>query len=252
MTSRIIGTPCTRMNGFGTVKPTSAKRLPRPAMGTTMFSTSAPYDLGSITKCLSPATDGDFTTTSLDYNTIRVTGTDANDTVNISGLESAHRVVFTTNGGSDTMLGALRNQDIIDGSVIDQRSTSVAAPMAAAAVTSASFGAFDGLDALVRSGLRGSLLDQSFGAADGLLRGAPGRVEFRTLGLDDLNIFSREAVDFTPMQQSVGRTMIDTHDLMPLDLADFGPAQGVDVGSVHVDLTPFDYRSITADMWVLP
>jgi hypothetical protein len=35
---------------------------------------------------------------------------------------------------------------------------------------------------------------------------------------------------------------------------DFGPAQGqgVEVSSVHVDLTPFDYRSITADMWVLP
>ena len=163
-------------------------------------------------------------------------------------------MVFTTNGGSDTMLGALRNQDIIDGSVIDQRTTSVAAPMAAAAVTSAaSFGAFDGLDALVRSGLRGSLLDQSFGAADGLLRGAPGRVEFRTLGLDDLNIFSREAVDFTPMQQSAGRTMIDTHDLMPLDLADFGQApSAVEIGSVHVDLTLFDYRSIGADFWVLP
>jgi hypothetical protein len=195
---------------------------------------------------------GDFDDTSLLFNTIRVNGTDANDTVNIAGLESAHRVVFTTNGGSDTMLGALRDQDIINGSVVDQRTTSVAAPMAAAAVTSASFGAFDGLDALVRSGLRGSLLDQSFGAADGLLRGAPGRVEFRTLGLDDLNIFSREAVDFTPMQQSAGRTMIDTHDLMPLDLADFGPAPAVEVSSVHVDVTGFDYRSIGADFWVLP
>jgi len=196
---------------------------------------------------------GDFDDTSLLFNTIRVNGTDANDTVNIAGLESDHRVVFTTNGGSDTMLGAVRDQDIINGSVIDQRTTSVAAPMTAAAVTSASFGAFDGLDALVRSGLRGSLLDQSFGAADGLLRGAPGRVEFRTLGLDDLNIFSREAVDFTPMQQSAGRTMIDTHDLMPLDLADFGQApSAVEIGSVHVDLTLFDYRSIGADFWVLP
>jgi Ca2+-binding RTX toxin-like protein len=196
---------------------------------------------------------GDFNATSLLFNTIRVNGTDANDTVNIAGLESAHRVVFTTNGGSDTMLGAVRDQDIINGSVIDQRTTSVAAPMAAAAVASTSFGAFDGLDALVRSGLRGSLLDQSFGAADGLLGGAPGRVEFRTLGLDDLNIFSREAVDFTPMQQSVGRTMIDTHDLMPLDLADFGPAPAaVEIGSVHDAVTGFDYRSIGADFWVLP
>ena len=59
------------------------------------------------------------------------------------------------------------------------------------------------------------------------------------------------------MQQSVGRTMIDTPDLMPLDLAsDFGPAlmvhQAVELASAHVDLTRFDYRPVSDVMWVLP
>jgi len=269
---------------------------------------------------------GDFTApnTSLLYNTITINGSDANDTVDITGLQSDHRIVFTTNGGADTLLGSARPQDTINGTVNDQRTTSLAGPevaasvaaatvvaapvvaaatvvadaslaatdvastafgandqlttslaapevaasvaavtagaaasVAAADVTSTAFGAFDGLDALVRSGLRGSLLEQSFGAADGLLRGAPGRVEFRMLGLDDLNIFSRESADVTPMQQSVGRTMIDTPDLAPLDLAsDFGPAhmvhQAVELASAHVDPTGFDYRPVSDVMWVLP
>ena len=37
---------------------------------------------------------GDFTQTSLAYSTIRVEGSNANDTIDISGLTSAHRVVF--------------------------------------------------------------------------------------------------------------------------------------------------------------
>lgn len=94
---------------------------------------------------------------------------DANDTLNIAGVESAHRVVFTINSVSGTMLGAVRDHDIINGSVIDQRPILLAAPAAAAAVAS---GAFDGLDALVHSALRGPLLDPSSGVPR--LRPGPG------------------------------------------------------------------------------
>ncbi len=52
--------------------------------------------------------------TSLDYNTITVNGSDATDTVNIAGLESAHRLVFNTAGGSDLVIGDLRPQDIVN------------------------------------------------------------------------------------------------------------------------------------------
>jgi Ca2+-binding RTX toxin-like protein len=76
--------------------------------------------------------------TSLLYNTIRINGTDANDTVDISGLQSDHRIVFTTNGGADTVLGTVREQDTIAGAVTDLRG---AAP--------ADFGVQDGLDAMV-------------------------------------------------------------------------------------------------------
>lgn len=57
---------------------------------------------------------GDFTVTSLNYSTITVNGGAATDTVDITGLESAHRIVFTTNGGDDQVIGDLRPQDIVD------------------------------------------------------------------------------------------------------------------------------------------
>lgn len=59
------------------------------------------------------AVHGDFGTTSLLYNTIRINGSDSDDTVDIRALESAHRLVFTSNGGNDTVLGSLRPQDQI-------------------------------------------------------------------------------------------------------------------------------------------
>lgn len=95
-----------------------------------------------------------------------------NDTLNIAGVESAHRVVFTTNSGSGTMLGAVRDHDIINGSVIDQRPILLAAPAAAAAVAS---GASDGLDALVHSALRGPLPDPSSGVPRLRPGAGPGR-----------------------------------------------------------------------------
>ncbi|MBR0551004.1 peroxidase family protein [Stakelama marina] len=57
---------------------------------------------------------GDFTGTSLAYNTITVTGSGANDTVDISGLTSAHRLKFNSGGGADQVVGDLRPQDVVD------------------------------------------------------------------------------------------------------------------------------------------
>jgi Calx-beta domain/RTX calcium-binding nonapeptide repeat (4 copies) len=60
---------------------------------------------------------GDFTQTSLNYSTITINGGTGNDTVDISALTSAHRIVFTTSGGTDTVVGALRPQDVVNGSL---------------------------------------------------------------------------------------------------------------------------------------
>ena len=60
------------------------------------------------------AIEGDFTSTTLSYNTITIEGSDGDDTVDIRGLNSDHRVVFRSNGGNDTILGDLRPQDIVE------------------------------------------------------------------------------------------------------------------------------------------
>ncbi|TCR68507.1 peroxidase family protein [Bosea sp. BK604] len=57
---------------------------------------------------------GDFSTTSLRLNTITIDGQAGDDTVNISALSSAHRIVFRSNGGNDTIVGTLRPQDVIE------------------------------------------------------------------------------------------------------------------------------------------
>ncbi|MCB5174238.1 cadherin-like domain-containing protein [Microvirga sp. SM9] len=57
---------------------------------------------------------GDFTQTSLNFNTITIDGDEGDDTVDISGLTSAHRIVFRSNGGNDTIVGTLRAQDVIE------------------------------------------------------------------------------------------------------------------------------------------
>ncbi len=57
---------------------------------------------------------GDFTQTSLNFNTITIDGTGGDDTVDIAGLASAHRIVFRSNGGTDTIVGVLRPQDVIE------------------------------------------------------------------------------------------------------------------------------------------
>lgn len=57
---------------------------------------------------------GDFTETSLDFNTITVEGSEGGDTVDLRSLLSAHRIVFRSNGGNDMIVGALRPQDVIE------------------------------------------------------------------------------------------------------------------------------------------
>jgi Ca2+-binding RTX toxin-like protein len=57
---------------------------------------------------------GDFSTTSLALNTITIAGNAGDDTVDISLLTSAHRIVFRSNGGHDTIVGTLRPQDVIE------------------------------------------------------------------------------------------------------------------------------------------
>ena len=57
---------------------------------------------------------GDFTGTSLNLNTITINGSQGDDTVDISSLTSAHRIVFKSNGGNDTIIGTLRPQDVIE------------------------------------------------------------------------------------------------------------------------------------------
>ena len=52
--------------------------------------------------------------TSLDFNTITIDGNAGDDTVDISQLTSAHRIVFRSNGGNDTIVGTLRPQDVIE------------------------------------------------------------------------------------------------------------------------------------------
>jgi len=58
---------------------------------------------------------GDFSTTSLRLNTIHIAGSNGNDTVNISGLTSDHRIVFDANGGTDSFIGNVRPQDVVTG-----------------------------------------------------------------------------------------------------------------------------------------
>jgi len=52
--------------------------------------------------------------TSLNFSTITIDGNAGDDTIDISGLLSDHRIVFRSNGGSDTIVGTLRPQDVIE------------------------------------------------------------------------------------------------------------------------------------------
>ncbi|HEV7437634.1 MAG TPA: peroxidase family protein [Pseudorhizobium sp.] len=52
--------------------------------------------------------------TSLNFSTITIDGNSGDDTVDISALTSAHRIVFRSNGGNDTIIGTLRPQDVVE------------------------------------------------------------------------------------------------------------------------------------------
>ena len=67
--------------------------------------------------------------TSLNFNTITIDGNAGDDTIDISSLDSAHRIVFRSNGGNDTIVGTLRPQDVIellDGETVDDYVQTVA------------------------------------------------------------------------------------------------------------------------------
>jgi Ca2+-binding RTX toxin-like protein len=57
---------------------------------------------------------GNFDSTSLNYSTITIDGSSGDDVIDISALSSAHRIVFRSNGGNDTIVGALRPQDVVE------------------------------------------------------------------------------------------------------------------------------------------
>ncbi len=57
---------------------------------------------------------GDFTATGLAYSTITVNGGKGDDVVDISGLTSDHRIVFNGGDGSNTVVGNLREQDVLN------------------------------------------------------------------------------------------------------------------------------------------
>ena len=57
---------------------------------------------------------GNFNGTSLNFSTITIDGNAGSDTIDISSLASAHRIVFRSNGGQDTIVGQLRSQDVIE------------------------------------------------------------------------------------------------------------------------------------------
>ncbi|WP_051677361.1 peroxidase family protein [Bradyrhizobium sp. URHD0069] len=74
---------------------------------------------------------GDFNSpfTSLNFSTITIDGNAGDDTIDISSLDSAHRIVFRSNGGHDTIVGTLRPQDVIellDGETVDDYVQTVA------------------------------------------------------------------------------------------------------------------------------
>ncbi|WP_102225923.1 peroxidase family protein [Acidimangrovimonas sediminis] len=57
---------------------------------------------------------GDFTGTSLAYNTIHIEGGDGDDTVDITGLTSSHRIDFVGRGGENMVVGDYRPQDVVE------------------------------------------------------------------------------------------------------------------------------------------
>jgi hypothetical protein len=192
---------------------------------------------------------GDFTTTSLDYNTIRVQGTTGNDTIDITGLTSAHRVVFESNGGLDTIIGDVRTQDIFNGEGLnDLRSTSIAQSGTGIAPTVggtdlSDFGSSDVFSGLSRQALREMLADQL-----GLTRSGVQRVELGSIDGPDLTSFLLH----TSQSSDLGRTMVDMGlDIQPLDLVNPVDVQVSVEG--HGEGVSFDQRFLQPSLYdILP
>jgi len=168
---------------------------------------------------------GDFRQTSLDYSTITITGSKANDTVDISGLQSDHRVVFASNGGTDTILGQARAQDVFGGQSLNDLRTGVAALASTVGETSAAssqlpaFGSSDGLGALLAGQSRQALRDMvsDHAAAN---RKSHHRMEANAHDEQYLTEL-RLQPDRSSSSHDFGRTMVENadHDVRPLDLA---------------------------------
>jgi len=169
---------------------------------------------------------GDFRQTSLDYSTITIGGSRANDTVDISGLTSDHRVVFTSNGGTDTILGQVRAQDVFNGQGINDQRAGVAAQTPAVGEMPVEgarlpvFGASDGLDVLF-AGLGGQEMREMLPDHVAITRNSYHRVEanaFDEQYLMDVHELHR---DPSSPGHDIGRPMVEQlgRDTQPLDLA---------------------------------
>ena len=193
---------------------------------------------------------GDFTSTSLDYNTIRVQGTSENDTIDITGLTSAHRVVFESNGGIDTILGDVRTQDIFNGDGLnDQRSTSIAQSGTGIEPTVggtdlSDFGSSDVFSGLNRQALREMLADQL-----GMTRNGLNRVDLGSADGPDLSNF---LLLHSGQSSDLGRTMVDMGlDIQPLDLVT--PADVLVSTEVNTERGAFDHRFLSPTLYdILP
>ena len=179
---------------------------------------------------------GDFTQTSLHYSTITVEGTGAGDTIDISGLTSAHRVVFDSNGGSDTFIGNTRAQDVINGVLANDLRTGPSTQLAtsgAPAMDGTGFPAFgmsDNLDAMLSGLTRQALRDIDLSAFDG----------------PDLTAFLLTS-DTSWLGHDLGRTMVaEAAHLLPLDFAI--PVEQASVLPAFIDERAFDIRHMTPSL----
>ncbi|MGO4852554.1 peroxidase family protein [Phaeovulum sp. W22_SRMD_FR3] len=69
---------------------------------------------GGLDTNLNVSVFGDFAPTALAYSTIHVNGGDGDDSVDISGMTSDHRIVFHSGLGDDHFYGGMRPQDVMD------------------------------------------------------------------------------------------------------------------------------------------
>jgi Ca2+-binding RTX toxin-like protein len=174
---------------------------------------------------------GDFTTTSLDYSTISIQGSAGNDTIDISGLTSAHRVVFTSNGGDDAVIGQPRPQDVFEGVAANPGRTM----LLDASQEALAFEDPDGVSAWLHASSRQA--EWSASASDSIRHAGPLRLHLPGLTAED------DIVSFTAQPRETHRTMLETADVMPLDMST-GPAPIAAIETAPVDNT------ITSERWL--